>query len=211
MQLKDAYKLMSSAYIDRESKEVPLLEKLCSFEDKSVLEITEQKSTVKSLLGKKYKLYVTIKPAELNTEDRQFDIVLTRWTTQYLENIVKAAAKMCSLSREAVIIIMPSEAGDMTSLKSMKDSETAARRRKRAFDVEQTIKKYGFRTMAIPETVRFRFKNANDALETFLATEFQNSVTRDQLKRIQAFLESKKIRRGIEITQGVIVVYGSRR
>ncbi len=212
MQLNEAQKLFSRAYVDREDKEVPLMQKLVTFNDKSVLEITQEKSTVKPWLSKKYAKYVEIKPENLGAEQREFDIVFTRWTTPYFEDLTQAITKICSLAKQSVLIVIPSEQGELTKLKMLKDSETASRRRKRAFDIEQTMKECGFSTVAIPALLKFSFASYDEAVDVLMATEFNNSISHSELQQFQDFLSSKKKRnKKIEIMQGAMFIAGSKK
>ncbi len=211
MQLKEAWKLFSKAYQSREAIEVPLMRKLVTFNDKSILEITKEKSTVKPLLSRKYAKYIEIKPENLGAEQREFDVVFMRWNIQYFEDFTTIITKICSLAKEAVLIIIPSEQGDLTQLKMIKDKETAPRRRQRIYDIEQAMKKCGLNTVAIPSLLRFEFKSYDEAMEILMTTEFDNSISHAELQEMQAFLQKKTKKGKVEIIQGAMFIAGSKK
>ena len=212
MQLNEAYKHFSRAYDDRDDTEIPLMQKLCTFSDKSVLEITPEKSNVHKWLAKKYTKYVEIRPKDLKSEQREFDVVFTRWTMHLFDNLEEAVTKMCSLAKECVLVVLPSESGDLTDLKMIKDKETTPRRRKRVFEIEQAMKKTGFHTTSIPSLLTFKFRSFDEAMEVLMATEFQNSISHQELQEVRQFLEKRaKKTKSVEITQGAMFIAGSKR
>ncbi|MFH1420632.1 MAG: hypothetical protein ABIG30_01560 [Candidatus Aenigmatarchaeota archaeon] len=213
MDLQKAKDLFSDAYQDRETVEVSMMLKLCTFTNRSVLEVgTAEPSTVAPLIKSVVKSYKSV--ALDNTsgiKNQSFDIVLCRWHIHESSSIVKTIKEMCRIASESVIVITQSEHGDFTKLKMLKDKSAHDRRKKRLLEIKQSLSSNGFAVHDIPIALDFSFKSLNEALEILLATEFNSSVSYAGMNELSSFLKKYEKKGKVVMSQGAEIIAGVRR
>ena len=229
MNQKKALKEFSKYYTDRHKKEFPTIFDLCDFKDKKVLEvgagseghfpkeiIDSVKEYIATDISKKnlqeLKQKINIKTKTCPAEDlcfdkNTFDIVLSRWSAQHFDNLKKAVEEMCKVSKQNILIIIPSEKGDQTKMKKIKYKDKDKERKDRIEKIKKWLFKKDFKVKTKHKLLSFLFPSVKKAIEIFMPLDFENDLNEKQRKRVKEFLLKRKTKKGIKFTQGACFIY----
>jgi len=217
-------------YMDQR-KEFAIIFQLCDFRKKFILEIGSGSEChfIKELLKKttnimatdisekklqelEKKLKVQTKACSAETlpfYDRSFDIVFSRWVVQHTDE-QKAVNEMCRVADKFVLMVLPNEQGDETTLKSLVEKNNADKRKKRIDDIKRHMTESGFIIKEKRTLLKFRFMNVKTAAEVLSAVAFNNKLSTKEKEKITEFL-SKKQKGKITMTQGASFILGVRK
>ncbi len=211
MNYKDALAKFSQYYKDRYSVEFPTILNLCDFRNKKVLEIVPVEGYFVKEVSKLTNEVATSEiSSSLSFPDKSFDIVLSRWTAQNIDDLEKSVKEMCRIARSNVIIVLPSEEGNETKILELKFPDKSGSRKERSMNVKKWILESGFNVKEERRLLKFLFPNVNEAIDIFSALGFNNDLTEKEKSRLKEFLTNNKKNDGIHITQGASFICGYR-
>jgi SAM-dependent methyltransferase len=211
MNYKDALAKFSQCYKDRYSVEFPTILSLCDFRNKKVLEIGPAEGYfVKELSKLTNNITITDVSVDLPFPNSSFDVVLSRWVAQNIDDLEKSVKEMCRVAKDNVIIVLPSEEGDETKILELKFPDKSDSRKKRAMNIKKWILESGFNVKEERRLLKFLFPDVNEAIEIFSALGFNNDLTEKEKSMLKEFLINNKKNDGIRITQGASFICGYR-
>ena len=208
MNYKDALAKFSQYYKDRYTVEFPIILSLCDFRNKKVLEIGPAEGYFVKELSKLTNNITTTDSTDLPFPNNSFDIVLSRWIVQNIENLEKAIKEMCKVAKSDVVIVLPSEEGDETKILEVKFPDKSDSRKKRAMNIKKWILESGFNVKEERKLLKFLFPDIDETIEIFSALGFNNDLSEKEKLRLKEFLLNKKKSDGIRITQGASFICG---
>lgn len=209
MNYKDALAKFSQYYKDRYSVEFPTILSLCDFRNKKVLEIGPAEGYfVKEVSKITNEITTSEVLADLSLPDESFDIVLSRWNAQNIDDLEKAIKEACRVAKSNVIIVLPSEEGDETKILELKFPDKSGSRKKRAMNVKKWILESGFNVKEERRLLNFLFHNADETIEIFSSLSFDNDLSEKERLKLKEFLLKRKENDGIRITQGASFICG---
>lgn len=209
MEYKDALDKLSLAYVDRYEVEFPLIFSMFSFEGKSVLEVGPAEGYFQKDAAV---IAGNVEATEIFDKiphpDKSFDIVISRWIAQNVEDAGAFVKELCRVARESVLIILPSEEGDETRLLSICDPEKFAKRKSRIEAIKEYIREGGFKAREERRLINFVFPTFLEAAEVFYTLGFGDNSSDEQVLRLKKFLMDRKEGDGVRITQGASFICG---
>jgi SAM-dependent methyltransferase len=209
MEYDEASSKLSDAYVDRYSLEFPTIFSILNFEEKSVLEVGPAEGYFMrdvSLIARRVES--TNSFDKLPFANKSFDIVLSRWIVQGVDDIESFVKEMCRVARENVMIILPSDDGDETRILSIKYPGKFKSRKDRIEKIKSWISDSGFKAKEDRRLINFVFREVNEAAEVFFALGFRNDATDDEISRLKKFLLERKREDGVHVTQGASFICG---
>jgi len=211
MNYRDALAKFSQYYKDRYLVEFPTILGLCDFRNKKVLEIGPAEGYFAKELSKLTNdITTTDVSVDLPFPNGSFDIVLSRWIAQNIEDLEKAVKEMCRVAKSDVIIVLPSEEGDETKILEVKMPDKHDSRKKRIKDVKEWISESGFKVKEEKRLLRFLFHDIEEVMEIFSALGFNDELSEKEKSKLKEFLSNRKENDGIHITQGASFICGYR-
>jgi hypothetical protein len=211
MEYKEALEKFSQSYIDRYDVEFPLIFSLADFKDKRVLEIGPAEGYFVGEVSKFTDRIESVDSYEkLQFSDGSFDITLSRWIIQGVEDIDNFVKEMCRVANQNVIIILPSDEGDETEILRIKFPEKSNTRAERLERIKKLISECGFQAKEEKKLMRFLFKDLDETIDIFCALAFRNEITQEEKTKLRDFLAKRKDNEGIHITQGASFIVGTK-
>jgi len=211
MNYKEALAKFSQYYKDRYSVEFPTILSLCDFRNKKVLEIGPTEGYfVKEVSKLTNEIAISEISVDLSFPDKSFDIVLSKWTAQNIDDLEKAIKEMCRVAKKNIVIVLPSEKGDETKLLKVKFPEKSKSRKKRIENIKKWISECGFSVKEERKLLKFTFPDLEETIEIFSALGFDNNLSDEEVSSIKEFLSNKKKRDGIHLNQGASFICGYR-
>jgi len=211
MNYRDALAKFSQYYKDRYLVEFPTILSLCDFRNKKVLEIGPAEGYfVKELSKSTNNITTTDVSVDLPFPDGSFDIVLSRWIAQNIDDLEKAVKEMCRIAKSYVVIVLPSEEGDEAKILEVKTPDKHDSRKKRIKDVKEWISESSFKVKEEKRLLRFLFPDLEEVMGIFSALCFNNKLSEKEKSKLKEFLLNKKKSDGIHIAQGASFICGYR-
>ena len=209
MNYEEALKIFSDSYLDRYSVEFPTIFSIVNFDSKTVLEIGSAEGY---FVKEASRIAKSVRTSDsfysLPFDDNFFDIVLSRWVIQNVEDVEKLVREMCRVAKENVIIILPSDGGDETRILSIKFHDKFRMRKERIEKIKKLLSESGFKVKEEKNLLNFRFKDVNTAVEVFYNLGFKGSLADDEIDRLKKFLSERQKENGVHITQGASYICG---
>ena len=209
MEYKEAIEKLSAAYTDRYEIEFPLIFSMIEFQGKSVLEVGPAEGYFqKDAAVMASSVEATESIDKLPYADKSFDIVLSRWIVQNVDDVESFVKEMCRVAKENVMIILPSEEGDETRLLSIKDPDKFAKRKNRIEAIKEYIRDSGFKAREERRLLNFVFPTFLETAEVFYTLGFGEDSSDEQVLRLKKFLMDRKEGEGVRIKQGASFICG---
>jgi SAM-dependent methyltransferase len=209
MKYEEALMKFSKCYKDRYSVEFPTIFNLCDFRNKSILEIGPAEGYfVKEVSKLTSKISTSDASTILFFPDKSFDIVLSRWIVQNVDDLEKAINEMCRVTKNNVIIVLPSEEGDETKMLEIKFPEKFEARKNRIIKIKKQLSKCEFKVKEERMLLNFSFPNVEETIDIFSSLSFNNKLSDKEKIELKEFLFKKKKKDGIQLTQGASFICG---
>jgi hypothetical protein len=209
MEYKEALEKFSQSYIDRNDVEFPLIFTLADFKDKRILEIGPAEGYFIREASKFTDRIESVDSYDkLQFSDGSFDITLSRWIIQGVDDLEGFVRDMCRVANKNVIIVLPSDEGDETEILKIRFPEKSKARAERLDKIKTLISECGFSVREERKLIRFLFKDLNETVDIFSALGFKNEMTDDERSTLLEFLEKRKDDEGIHLTQGASFIVG---
>ena len=209
MNYADALKKFSQYYKDRHAVEFPTILSLCDFRNKKVLEIGPAEGYfVKEASKLTNEITTSDVSVDLSFPDKHFDIVISRWVAQNIDDLEKPIKEMCRVAKSDVVIVLPSEEGDETNILEIKFPDKSGLRKRRSMDIKKWILESGFNVKEERRLLKFLFPGADEAIEIFSALGFDNNLSDEERLSLKEFLLKRKKEDGVHLTQSASFICG---
>ncbi|MFH1228793.1 MAG: methyltransferase domain-containing protein, partial [Candidatus Aenigmatarchaeota archaeon] len=183
--------------------------RLCDFRSKKVLEIGPAEGHfVKEASKFTGDITAVDAVAKLPFADRSFDIVLSRWIIQNMDDIEMAVKEMCRVAKSRVIIVLPSDEGDETGILEIKFPGKSETRKNRVADVKKRVSECGFEVREERRLLNFVFPDLDETVGIFSALSFGNKLSSKETSELRQFLSDRKREDGIHVIQGTSFICG---
>jgi hypothetical protein len=209
MEYNEALEKLSQSYADRYSVEFPFIFSMTTFEGKSLLEVGPAEGYFqKDAVIMAGSVESTNSFDKLPYEDKTFDIVISRWVVQNVDDYENFTKEMCRVAKENVIIVLPSEEGDETRLLSIRTPDKFNTRKERIEKIKKCILDSDFKVREERKLLNFVFGSLIEAAEVYYTLGFGDDATDEEIARLKKFLNERKFDDGIHITQGASFICG---
>jgi hypothetical protein len=209
MEYNEALEKLSQAYNDRYSVEFPFIFSMTIFEGKSLLEVGPAEGYFqKDAAIMAGSVESTNSLDKLPYEDKSFDIVLSRWVIQNVDDYENFTKEMCRVAKDNVIIVLPSEDGDETRLLSIRTPDKFNTRKERIERIKKCIIDSGFKVREERKLLNFVYSGVIEAAEVYYTLGFGDDATDEEVVRLKKFINERKFDGGVRITQGASFICG---
>jgi hypothetical protein len=210
MKYEEALSQFSKYYIDRCNAEFPAIFGICEFKGKSVLEVGPAEGYFSAEASKIARVKTTNVSERLPFKDGKFDIAISRWEITKSANLESTIKEMCRVTKQSVVIVVPSEEGDETKILEKKHKDKTSSRKMRVLDIRRWLEECGLKVKEERRMLKFAFPDINEAIDIFSALGFQNKLSDSERSKLRKFLSSKKENSKIIISQGAAFICGTR-
>ncbi|MFC2143648.1 class I SAM-dependent methyltransferase [Candidatus Aenigmatarchaeota archaeon] len=234
MDVKEALEKFSEYYDHRNDVEFPTIFSMCDFTDKRVAEIGagHQGHFIKELLNKTKSItavdidekaleklkkrinndmvcYMKAPAEDLPFEDNSQDIVFSRWTIHEFD-VDSAILEFCRVAKKHVFIVLPSEEGDETEMKNLKE-DSSDKRKQRIDKIKALMEHNGLSVKEERKLLSFTFPSMEEAFEILHAVAFGHGLAEETKEVVKSFLLSRKDGDKIKFTQGASFILGTKK